>query len=273
MSNALRLMCVLAHPDDESLGMGGTLARYAGEGIETYLVTATRGERGRIGPSGERAAPGVAGRIREEELLAAAGELGVREVRFLDYLDGDLDQADPSEAIGKIAGHLRRVRPQVVITFGPEGAYGHPDHIAICQFTTAAVVCAADAEYKGVADGPGRAVSHRVSKLYYMAWTQAKWAAYQAAFRSLKVTVDGADRAVAPWPDWAVTTVIDTTLFWSKVWRAVSCHKSQMAIYGKLEHLSDEHHRALWGSQEYYRVFSSVNGGRARESDLFDGLR
>lgn len=273
VSNPLRLMCVLAHPDDESLGMGGTLARYAGEGIETYLVTATRGERGRIGPNGEREAPDVAGRIREEELLAAAGELGVREVRFLDYLDGDLDQADPSEAIGKIVGHLRRVRPQVVATFGPEGAYGHPDHIAICQFTTAAVVCAADPEYKGAEDGPGRAVSHRVSKLYYMAWTQAKWAAYQAAFRNLKVTVDGADRVVAPWPNWAVTTVIDTSAFWSKVWRAVSCHKSQMAIYGKLEHLSDEHHRALWGSQEYYRVFSSVNGGRMRESDLFDGLR
>jgi hypothetical protein len=71
-------------------------------------------------------------------------ELGIREVNFLDYIDGDLDQADPAEAITKIVSHLKRIRPHVVITFDPNGAYGHPDHIAICQFTTAAVLAAAD---------------------------------------------------------------------------------------------------------------------------------
>ena len=148
-------MCVLAHPDDESLGMGGTLAHYARQGVETFLVTATRGD----------------------------------------------------------------VKPHVVITFDPSGAYGHPDHIAICQFTTAAIPCAADPAYAvpGRPDEP-----HRVSKLYYMAWPTDEWAAYQAALKTLHVTIDGVVRQANPWPDWAVTTVIDTSDTWDTTWRAVS---------------------------------------------------
>ena len=131
MKERLRLMCVLAHPDDESLGMGGTLAKYAAEGIETYLVTATRGERGWFGDEKEYPGLEALGKIREAELLNAARELGIREVKFLDYTDGDLDQANPAEATAKIVSHLRHVRPQVVITFDPNGAYGH-DNIPGC---------------------------------------------------------------------------------------------------------------------------------------------
>ncbi|HXK62156.1 MAG TPA: PIG-L family deacetylase [Acidobacteriota bacterium] len=256
----LRLMAVLAHPDDESLGVGGTLAKYAAEGVETYLLCATRGERGRFGNAEVRPAPEVVGRVREAELRAAARELNLKEVHFLDYIDKDLDKADPGEAIGRIVAHLRRVKPQVVVTFAPDGGYGHPDHIAISQFTAAAIVAAADDEY-------------RTSKFYYMAWTQGKWAAYQQAFRDLKVTVDGLDRRATPWPDWSITTRIDTTAYWQQVWRAVSCHKTQMALFEKLGHLNEEHHRGLWGSQEFYRVFSLVNSGREVETDLFEGLR
>jgi LmbE family N-acetylglucosaminyl deacetylase len=92
MATGLKLMCVLAHPDDESLGNGGTLAKYAAEGVETYLVTATRGERGWTGS--ERDDPGLEalGKIREVELFAAASVLGIRRVDFLDYIDGDLDK-------------------------------------------------------------------------------------------------------------------------------------------------------------------------------------
>src|SRR5689334_4696342 len=125
MPEQLRLMGVLAHPDDESLGNGGTLAKYASEGVETYLVTATRGERGWMGDPSKNPGMDALGAIREAELLAAAKVLGIRQVDFLDYIDGDLDQADSAEAIGKIVGHLRRARPHVVLTFGPEGAYGH----------------------------------------------------------------------------------------------------------------------------------------------------
>jgi len=114
---------------------------------------------------------------------------------------------------------------------------------------------------------------HQVSKLYYMAWTKSKWDAYQAALKTLRAQVDGVPRQATPWPDWAVTTVIDTASHWPVVWRAVSCHETQMSIYRNLQQLPEEHHRALWGSQEFYRAFSLVNGGRARETDLFEGLR
>ena len=268
MEDNLRLMCVLAHPDDESLGMGGTLVKYAREGIHTHLVTATRGERGRFGDAPVRPELRVVGETREAELRAAAKELGIRSVDFLDYTDGDLDRANPNEVQGKIAAHIRRIRPHVIATFGPEGAYGHPDHIAISQFAGAAIGLAADSRWDESGDSP-----HRVSKFYYIAWGKAKWDAYQAALKKLVSNVDGVERQVVPWADWAITTVIDTPGVWPVVWRAVSCHRTQMSVYVKLEHLPEEHHRALWERQEYYRVFSSVNGGRKIETDLFEGLR
>ncbi len=148
MPRARRLMAVLAHPDDESLGFGGTLAKYASEGVEVFLLTATRGDGGRYRglPRGDEQHPGrsALGQIREAELRAAASALGIREVSVLDYEDGHLEAANPRDAIGRIAAALRRVQPDVVVTFGPDGGYGHPDHIAISQFATAAIVAAAD---------------------------------------------------------------------------------------------------------------------------------
>ncbi len=270
-----RLMAVLAHPDDESLGVGGTLAKYASEGIEVFLLTATRGEGGRyrgVRP-GEPSHPGSRGlgKIRETELRAAAAALGVREVSLLDYRDQELDRANAREAVAAIAGHLRRVRPDVVVTFGPDGAYGHPDHVAVSQFATAATVAAADPTFP--CGEAGDTKPHAVSKFYYMAWPEPAYAAYQAAFRKFASIVDGVERNAVPWPEWAITTVIDTRSFWSTVWRAVSCHESQITAYEPLKHLSSEHHEALWGWQSFYRAFSTVNGGRARETDLFEGIR
>lgn len=268
----LRLMAVLAHPDDESLGFGGTLAKYASEGVETFLVTATCGEAGRYRGhgSGDREHPGpeTLGRIRQAELRAAAAALGVRELSLLDYRDGGLDRTNHAEAVGRIAGHLRRVRPDVVVTFGADGAYGHPDHIAISQFTTAAIVKAADPAYAASPECP----PHAVSKLYYLAWPESTWTAYQQALKKLTSKVDGVERQAVPWPDWAITTAIDTRRFWPAVWRAVSCHESQIAGYERLTQLQPEHQEALWGRQWFYRVFSTVNGGRGRESDLLEGF-
>jgi LmbE family N-acetylglucosaminyl deacetylase len=270
MTQKFKLMAVLAHPDDESLGFGGTLAKYAAEEVETHLVTATRGERGRFGSPGTPADPAEVGRVREAELRAAAAVLGIRDVSILGYPDGAVDQMAAAIAIRAIVSHIRRIRPHVVVTFGPEGAYGHPDHIAISQFTTAAVVCASDAGYP-IDD---RSLpSHRVAKLHYMAWRSDKWKAYQAAFRELTSMVDGIARQATPWPDWAVTTEIDTSAYWPVVWKAVCCHQTQMSIYARLEQLDEEQQRALWGSQEFYRVYSAVSGGRKLETDLFEGLR
>jgi LmbE family N-acetylglucosaminyl deacetylase len=274
MSSRRRLLAVLAHPDDESLGVGGTLAKYAAEGVDVFLVTATRGDGGRFRGHrrGDERHPGplALGNIREAELRAAATVLGVREVSLLDYQDQHLDRVDSGEAVHRIATHLRRLRPDVVVTFGPDGAYGHPDHIAISQFTTAAVVAAADAAFVAGSDGAAR--PHSVSKLYYLAWPQSTWSAYQAAIRAPSATVDGVERRATPWPDWAITTVLDTSDVWANVWRAVSCHESQLSAYERLRDLPQEHHRTLWGRQSFYRAFSIVNGGRARETDLFEGV-
>jgi LmbE family N-acetylglucosaminyl deacetylase len=271
MPERLKLLAVLAHPDDESLGFGGTLAKYAAEGVETHLVTATRGERGRFGAKGKTADPAEVGHVREAELRAAAEVLGIRDVSILCYPDGAVDQTDSAIAIREIVRQIRRTRPHVVVTFGPDGAYGHPDHIAISQFTTAAIACASDAGYSS--DDESDDDPHAVAKLYYMAWRKEKWAAYQAAFRELISMVDGVPRQATPWPDWAVTTEIDTSAYWTVVWKAVCCHQTQMSIYERLEQLAVEQQRALWGSQEFYRAFSVVNGGRQLETDLFEGLR
>jgi LmbE family N-acetylglucosaminyl deacetylase len=266
MTRKLRLLAVLAHPDDESLGFGGTLARYAAEGVETYLITATRGERGRSGRDGNGADPAETGRVRETELKAAAQVLGIREVAVLGYPDGAVDKVGADVAIREIAAHIRRIRPDAIITFGPDGAYGHPDHIAISQFATASALRAAECE--GHSASP-----HRVSKLYYLAWGTNKWAGYEAAFRKLTSMVDGVQRQASPWPDWAITTGIDTSDYWPIVWKAVCCHQTQISIYERLSELTEEQHKGLWGSQEFYRAFSSVNGGRELETDLFEGLR
>lgn len=269
-----RLMAVLAHPDDESLGIGGVLAKYAAEGADVSVVTATRGDRGRYRghPPGDDQHPGPAAlaSIREEELRAAAAALGVRDVSVLDYGDQHLDLAEPRHAIGRIVGHMRRVRPDVVVTFGPDGAYGHPDHVAISQFTTASIVAAANPDFRDA--GADAAPTHQVSKLYYIAWPASTWAAYQAAFKTLRSSVDGIERQATPWPDWAITTVVDTRSHWPTVWRAVSCHQSQINAYERLKSLSPAQHEALWGRQSFYRAFSTVNGGRTLETDLFEGI-
>jgi LmbE family N-acetylglucosaminyl deacetylase len=259
MASELRLMCVLAHPDDESLGTGGALAKYGSEGVGTYVVMATRGERGRFDDTGRSPGPEIVARAREAELREAVRELGVREVALLDYHDAELDLADAADAAEKIARHIRRIQPHVIVTFDPYGAYGHPDHIAISQMTGAAIVRAADV--------------HRVSKLYYFVHSTRKWAAYQAAFKTLTSTVDGKLRAAVAWPDWSITTKVDATAVWPTVWRAVQCHKTQMSVYKNFAGLSEDDQKLIWGAPEFYRVFSLVNVGRTLETDLFEGLR
>lgn len=268
MAESLRLMCILAHPDDESLGMAGTLAKYAAEGVAVHLITATRGERGWPMERGDYPGPAALGRRREDELRKAAAILGIREVAFLDYMDGDLDQAPVAEAIARIVRHLRQARPQVVVTFSPDGAYGHPDHIAISQFTQAAVVCAADATY-----GDGLP-PHRVQKLYYKVWTREELSLYEARVGDIGIDVDGERRRQVSWETWAISTWVDADAHWETAWQAIACHASQLQTMEFLPNLSREELRQLWGGRQgYYRVYSSVNGGRQVEDDLFTGLR
>jgi LmbE family N-acetylglucosaminyl deacetylase len=276
MNTPLKLLCVFAHPDDETLGCGPLLAHYAAEGVETYLITATRGERGWQGPPEENPGLEALGEIRESELDRAATVLGLQEIVFLDYVDGDLDEADPVEASEKIAGHIRRLRPDVVITFAPDGYYGHPDHIAISQFTAAALIRAAGSDRLG---GNGQAggkqfAPHQVRKFYYLVDNQITMSLIEPLVGEFDHTIDGARRGLVVWPDWEITTWLDCSDYWQATLEAVQCHASQVAGWvEKIVALPPKQQRQLWGNQTLYRVYSLVNGGRQVEDDIFAGLR
>jgi LmbE family N-acetylglucosaminyl deacetylase len=127
------LMAILAHPDDESFPMGGTLAKAAAGGKHVHLVTATRGEAGIISKSTVETAV-----LREAELRRACNELGVQQLTFLDYMDGKLETVPDSAGAARLLSLMRRTQPNVVVTFGPDGISGHPDHLAIYRWATAA---------------------------------------------------------------------------------------------------------------------------------------
>lgn len=168
------LLAVLAHPDDETFGMGGTLAFYARRGVLVHLVCATRGE---VGEMDERLLQGftsIAER-REYELRCAAEKLGLAGVHFLDYRDsgmpGSSDNKHPQalvaqpveEVADKIRHYIRLLRPQVVVTFDPIGGYRHPDHIAVHNATVKAFDEAGDAEIHD----PQGLPAYRPQKLYF----------------------------------------------------------------------------------------------------------
>jgi LmbE family N-acetylglucosaminyl deacetylase len=133
---ARRLLGVFAHPDDEVFCAGGTMARAAQAGAEVMIVSATRGERGQIRDAAA-ATRRTLGAVREGELYAAAAELGVQHVQVLAYPDGTLQHHRHSLGAA-IAGIMRQFDPDTVITFGADGGYGHPDHVAISELATGA---------------------------------------------------------------------------------------------------------------------------------------
>jgi LmbE family N-acetylglucosaminyl deacetylase len=261
-------MGILAHPDDESLGFGGTFAKYAAEGVETVLVTATRGQRGWTGDPLAYPGPWELGRIRERELEQAAAALGIRRVVMLDEMDGELITCDATKVVAQLAAEIRRSRPDVVVTFGPDGAYGHPDHIAISRLTATAITAAADTAYAV----PGQDRPHRVAKLYHRIWTAREELAYTSVFGEIAIEVDGQCRRFAPWPEWAVSARLDTADYWSEVYEAVRYHESQVGGVAALAAMCPQDHRMLWGTQQYALAMSTVDAGPAVEHDLFDGI-
>lgn len=267
MTGPLKLLAIFPHPDDETLGLGSTLARYSAEGIETYLVCATHGERGWYESEGPDPGLEAVAKIRTEELNRAAEHLGLQEVNFLDYIDGDVDQADPMMIIGKLVTHIRRIKPQVVVTFAPDGGYGHPDHIALSQFTNGALVCAADESF---ANGSS---THRVSKFYYMVDSLEVVRAANESFGGLSMEVDGVTRHHQGWQEWQITTVLDNTRYMDRVQKAIQCHRSQLSGYGPIGAWSVAELSRVFGTGYFYRTLSLVNGGRNVETDLFEGLR
>ncbi len=270
MTAPLKLLAVFAHPDDESMGMGGTLAKYSVEGVETHLVCASRGERGWFGPEEQDPGPERLAQIRTKELENSVRELGLTGLHFLNYIDGEVDRANPLGIIGRIATHIREIKPQVVVTFPPDGNYGHPDHIAIGQFTGAAIVCAADSSYSDA----NHLSAHRVSKLYYMVDSENFIDLITPFMDDMTFTVGDQIRGEVAWKEWAITTRIDMAEHCHAAWRAIRCHQSQLPTLGALAEMHEDAAVAVLAMQgTFYRAFSLVNGGREVETDLFEGLR
>ena len=155
------LLFVFAHPDDESFSGVGTAMTCAAQGARTAIVTATRGERGKCGDPpicSEAELPAV----RELELREAARISGIDEVHVLDYRDRELPEAPPEAIRRTLVGHIRRLRPSVVLTFDPNGFNVHPDHLAISRFASDAIAAAADPRWSPDAGEP-----HRVPRLLW----------------------------------------------------------------------------------------------------------
>ena len=156
-----RILLIFAHPDDESFIAAGLARRYADAGATTSLVTATRGDAGRVGE------PPLCRRedlpaLREQELRAAAGILGISEVHLLDHRDKQLTEAPAGGIRAALAERIRRFRPHVVVTFDPNGMNGHVDHVAIARFTMDAVAAAADPRWEDSGARP-----HRVQRVLW----------------------------------------------------------------------------------------------------------
>ncbi|HNT23177.1 MAG TPA: PIG-L family deacetylase [Anaerolineales bacterium] len=166
------LMAILAHPDDETFGTGGTLALYAERGVQVHLICATRGEAGEMDADCLDGYQSIAER-REAELRCATDVLGLASVQFLNYRDsgmaGSPDNQHPNalaaqpveNVAARLVPYIRQLRPQVIITFDPIGGYKHPDHIAIHQAAVQAFHLAADPAFAGSLP------PHQVQKLYY----------------------------------------------------------------------------------------------------------
>jgi len=241
-----KLLAVLAHPDDESFAIGGTLARYAATGVHVALVTATRGEAGDRGGD-----PVLMGSAREQELRRAARTLGVRTLRILGYVDGHLTRTDRPMLVSPLVAVLREFRPQVVVTFGPDGISGHPDHVAIGEATTEAFSLAGQAAYS-----PGPTSQdlkpHHPLRLYYIAPSPA-------TRQCCKKGRGGFSEAGS--------TIIDVTAFREVKVRAMQCHASQEQPFpGRPEEEALRLH-----DREYFRlVWPTMDPQPA--SDLFEGL-
>jgi N-acetyl-1-D-myo-inositol-2-amino-2-deoxy-alpha-D-glucopyranoside deacetylase len=229
------LLAVFAHPDDESLACGGLLAWCAELGARVSILCATRGEMGR--GSGSNLSI-----VRTNELKAAARALGASDVLMLDYEDGMLPWAEPARLEANIRDVTIRLRPDVVITFGEDGLYWHPDHIAVHERTTAAVAALGDSApalyYVTMALGRMRAVLDTVA---------ARIPAPHESYSILGVPDADAFCAAAAPP----TLMLDVRAYALRKLAALRCHRSQLAD-DALDLLSDEEARRLLGV-EYFR--------------------
>jgi mycothiol S-conjugate amidase len=266
-------MTIFAHPDDETFGMAGTLRRATNGGHPVAVLSATRGEAGEIAdPS--LATKETLGAVREGELRHAMASVGVEDVRFLDYIDGRLPEANPSEAVAKIVRHIREFKPDVVVTFAANGSYGHVDHMAIHRLTLAALNAAADPER--VSDQP----PHRIRKLYYAGFSRERMVKMrEEAAREGREYSPGGNAATIPFaemgiPNEDITTriILSDDEFAAKL-QAVRAHVTQLPANSPWMRLEPDSLRELMAVEAFQLVPEfSDRDYTTPEDDLFAGL-
>jgi N-acetyl-1-D-myo-inositol-2-amino-2-deoxy-alpha-D-glucopyranoside deacetylase/mycothiol S-conjugate amidase len=279
------LIFVGAHPDDESFGPGGTLARYAAAGAKVYYACATRGE---VGEASAEHLTGFAstGDMRWSEMVCAGKALGLTDVIHLGYRDsgmpgspnnraaGALAAAPLDEVTGRVVKVLRELRPQVVVTFDPIGGYRHPDHIAIHQATVKAFHAAGDS-----AQFPEAGPAYRPQKLYYVVFSQML---LRLGARLMPLVgrdprkfgtnhdIDLVDLTKVRFPIHAVVK-IDSQARNAK--RAASaCHRSQLAGGPQEGGLFALAARLTEGQDSFMRAYPEPKPRERREKDLFEGV-
>jgi LmbE family N-acetylglucosaminyl deacetylase len=244
------VLAVFAHPDDESLLAGGTLASWAAAGASVVLVSATRGELGASSSRGP--APEVLGTVREQELRAAGRVLGAVAVECLGLPDGELAGIERSAVEGRLVATLRRWRPRVVLTFGPEGLYWHPDHVAVHELVCAALDIVAD---EGL-----------LPRLEYATWPEGWMSALVAALRSRKLPTDffGLSPQAFGAPAATITTVRDIRPFLAAKLRALRSHRSQLGACPLLQGIPEDIAEEFLGRE----FFVAARPGRSEEPFL-----
>ena len=289
-----RLLLVHAHPDDESIGNGATMARYAEQGDQVTLVTCTLGEEGEV--IGAELAHLAAdrddalGSHRIGELAAAMAALGVSDHRFLGgpgrYRDSGMMgvdsnerpdcfwQADLDEAAGHLVAVVREVRPQVLVTYDPDGGYGHPDHIQAHRVAMRAHELAADPAFR-----PELGPAHAIAKVYWNCMPrsvlEAGFAALRAAGRDIPFPgIASAEDVPGVVPDEQVTAAVDGSAQAGRKAAAMRAHATQIAVDGPFFALSNDLGQPL-PAVEYYRLVHGrpgPTGTDGLEADLFAGL-
>ena len=291
MDPARRLLLVHAHPDDESIGTGATMAKYAAEGAGVTLVTCTLGELGEIIPP-ELAhlaadADGGLGQYRIGELAAACAALGVTDHRFLggpgrwrdsgmmglptNDAPGSFWQADLDEAAGELLRVIREVRPQVLISYDSNGFYGHPDHIQAHRVARRAFELADGLVGKFYATALPRSVLVGAVEAMRQRQQDGSFPGGGPDFRNVE-SVDDFPFGV---PDEDVTTEIDATAYLDQKLAAMRAHATQIAVDSPFFTFSDGVGQRAFG-REYYTLLVGPRGRGSgpydRESDLFAGI-
>jgi LmbE family N-acetylglucosaminyl deacetylase len=274
------LLAIYAHPDDEAFGTGGSLSRYAASGVQVGLICATRGEVGEISdPS--FATPETLGEVRESELRCAAETMGVRELIFLNYRDsgmvGTPENQDPrafinapaDEVVCYLVSAIRRIRPDVVVTFEPNGGYGHPDHIAIHKHTLSAFHLAADGAYStgGAGEQPWQA-----ARLFYTAIPRSFFeqmrAQLEAAGEDMQQFANFEERG---WPDDQVTVTLDVSATVDDKWQALNCHRTQFGPKNLFRRMPEPIVKQMM-SREFFAMAWPEPPPGYKMADLFEGL-